>query len=84
MCVCIMYSLIVPLGMYTLPDEVRTRQEGSKSLDGSPGVPARRPFSLLIVGLRGGTSGGRGTPSSKQPAQADTRTHYIYTYINIH
>lgn len=67
--------LIVPLGMYTLPEDVLTRQDGSKSPEGSPGVippppPApMRPFSRFIVGFRGGTSGGRGTvPSNKQPA----------------
>lgn len=28
---------------------------------------ARRPFNRFMVGFRGGTSGGRGAPSSRQP-----------------
>lgn len=58
-----------PLGMYTLPDGVRTRHDGSKSTPSSVGLPVTRPFIRLIVGLRGGTSGGAegGTPSRRQP-----------------
>lgn len=57
-----------PLGMYTLPDGVRTRHDGSKSTPSSVGLPVTRPFIRLIVGLRGGTSGGAegGTPSRRQ------------------
>lgn len=55
--------------MYTLPDGVRTRHDGSKSTPSSVGLPVTRPFIRLIVGLRGGTSGGAegGTPSRRQP-----------------
>lgn len=56
--------------MYTFPDGVLTRQEGSKSWgDSAGGADASLPFKRLIVGLRGGTSGGRGTPSSRQPVK---------------
>lgn len=61
--------LSVPVGIYTFPDGVLTRHEGSKSCEGSTGgAVGRRPFSLFIVGFLGGTSGGRGALSSKQPA----------------
>lgn len=61
--------LRVPVGIYTFPDGVRTRHEGSKSCEGSrEGAVGRRPFSLFIVGFLGGTSGGRGALSSKEPA----------------
>lgn len=77
-----------PLGMYTLPDGVRTRHDGSKSTPSSVGLPVTRPFIRLIVGLRGGTSGGAegGTPSRRQLsdyactlilARRSTRKHLI-------
>jgi len=52
-----------------LPDGVRTKQDGSKST--SLGLlTVKRPFCMrLIVGLRGGTSGGAVgvTPSRRKP-----------------
>lgn len=62
-------SLKFPLGMYTLPDGVLTKHDGSKSTPKSDGLPVTRPFIRFIVGLRGGTSGGPegGTPSRRQP-----------------
>lgn len=36
---------------------------------------ARRPLSLFIVGLRGGTSGGRGVPSNKQPEKTNFQSN---------
>lgn len=58
----------MPLGIYTLPEGVRTRHDGSKSCSVSEGgTDPKRPFKRFIVGFLGGTSGGRGTPSSKQP-----------------
>lgn len=62
------YSLKLPLGMYTLPDGVRTKHEGSKSSFGL--ATTKRPlFMRLIVGFLGGTSGGAegGTPSRRKP-----------------
>lgn len=55
--------------MYTFPDGVRTKQDGSKSTPKSVGLPVTRPFIRFIVGFRGGTSGGAegGTPSRRQP-----------------
>lgn len=61
------YLLKVLLGMYTFPDGVRTRQEGSKSSFGAEGCAAKRPLCLLIVGFLGGTSGGREALSRRQP-----------------
>lgn len=52
--------------MYTFPEGVRTRHEGSKSMSRSLTIPWTRPFIRLIVGFRGGTSGAPG-PSIKQP-----------------
>lgn len=71
------YSLRFPLGMYTLPDGVRTKHDGSKSTPKSFGLLATAPaikralFMRLIVGLRGGTSGGAVgvTPSRRKPAK---------------
>lgn len=64
------YLLKVPVGIYTFPDGVLTRHEGSKSCEGSTGgAVGKRPFNLFIVGFLGGTSGGRGALSSKQPAK---------------
>lgn len=59
------------LGMYTFPDGVLTKQDGSKSTPKSDGLPVTRPFIRLIVGFRGGTSGGADepTPSRRQPAK---------------
>lgn len=68
-----MNLLIVPLGIYTFPEGVLTKQEGSKSCEGSDGgTGAKRPFRRLIVGFLGGTSGGRGTLSSRQPGKEST------------
>lgn len=57
--------------MYTLPEGVRTRHEGSKSTPKSFGFAAtKRPlFMRLIVGFLGGTSGGAEgvTPSRRKP-----------------
>lgn len=55
--------------MYTFPDGVLTKQDGSKSTPKSDGLPVTRPFIRLIVGFRGGTSGGADepTPSRRQP-----------------
>ena len=55
--------------MYTFPDGVRTKHDGSKSTPNS-GLPVTRPFIRFIVGFRGGTSGGAdaATPSRRQPA----------------
>lgn len=62
------YLLKVPVGMYTFPDGVLTRHEGSKSCaESTGGAVGRRPFNLFIVGFLGGTSGGRGALSNKQP-----------------
>lgn len=59
--------------MYTLPDGVRTKQDGSKSTPSSAGLPVTRPLWCMrfIVGFRGGTSGGAegGTPSRRQPGR---------------
>lgn len=65
------YLLIFPLGIYTFPDGVLTRHDGSKSTPSSDGLPVTRPFIRLIVGLRGGTSGGAVgiAPSSKHPGK---------------
>lgn len=83
MCCCgeggIVYSLRFPLGMYTLPDGVRTKHDGSKSTPKSFGLLATAPaikralFMRLIVGLRGGTSGGAVgvTPSRRKPAKRE-------------
>ncbi len=64
------YLLRFPLGIYTLPDGVLTKHDGSKSTSKSLlGLPVTRPFIRFIVGFRGGTSGGAdGTPSRRQPA----------------
>lgn len=59
--------------MYTFPDGVRTRQEGSKSSLGAEGCVAKRPLSRLIVGFRGGTSGGRDALSNRQPENKRNR-----------
>lgn len=75
----IVYSLRFPLGMYTLPDGVRTKHDGSKSTPKSFGLLATAPaikralFMRLIVGLRGGTSGGAVgvTPSRRKPAKRE-------------
>lgn len=63
------HLLIFPLGIYTFPDGVLTKQEGSKSTPNSVGFPVTRPFIRFIVGLRGGTSGGAEgkAPSRRQP-----------------
>lgn len=55
--------------MYTFPDGVRTKHDGSKSTPKSDGLPVTRPFIRFIVGFRGGTSGGAdaATPSRRQP-----------------
>lgn len=57
--------------MYTLPEGVRTKHEGSKSTPKSLGFAAtKRPlFMRLIVGFLGGTSGGAEgvTPSRRKP-----------------
>lgn len=69
-CVCVeRHLLIFPLGIYTFPDGVLTKQEGSKSTPNSVGFPVTRPFIRFIVGLRGGTSGGAEgkAPSRRQP-----------------
>lgn len=57
----------VPEGMYTLPEGVLTRHDGSKSASLSfwPIRPPARPFKRLIEGFLGGTSGG--ALSSKHP-----------------
>jgi hypothetical protein len=59
-----------PVGMYTFPDGVLTRYDGSKSPSRSGGFPiipvATRPFSRFIEGFRGGTSGG--ALSNSEPA----------------
>lgn len=63
-----MYSLKFPLGIYTFPDGVLTKHDGSKSTPKSVGLPVTRPFIRFIVGFLGGTSGGaEGTPSRRQP-----------------
>lgn len=57
--------------MYTFPDGVRTKHDGSKSTPKSDGLPVTRPFiRFIVVGFRGGTSGGAdaATPSRRQPA----------------
>lgn len=55
--------------MYTFPDGVRTRQDGSKScVKSAGGADANLPLRRLIVGFLGGTSGGRGALSRRQPA----------------
>lgn len=65
------HLLIFPLGIYTFPDGVLTKQEGSKSTPNSVGFPVTRPFIRFIVGLRGGTSGGAEgkAPSRRQPVK---------------
>lgn len=82
--------------MYTLPDGVRTRHDGSKSTPKSFGLLATPPaikralFMRLIVGLRGGTSGGAVgvTPSRRKPAKNGKKNICLisretnkYTYI---
>lgn len=59
--------------MYTFPDGVRTKHDGSKSTPKSDGLPVTRPFMRFIVGFRGGTSGGAdaATPSRRQPARKE-------------
>lgn len=61
--------LKLPLGMYTLPDGVVTKHDGSKSTPKSFGLPVTRPFIRFIVGFLGGTSGGADgvAPSRRQP-----------------
>lgn len=62
--------------MYTFPDGVRTRHEGSKSMSRSLASPGIRPFIRLIVGFRGGTSGAAkefGGPSSIQPGNGQKK-----------
>lgn len=69
------HLLIVPLGIYTFPEGVLTKHDGSKSCDGSEGgIGAKRPLNRLIVGFLGGTSGGRGTFSSRQPGNEKEST----------
>lgn len=67
--------------MYTFPDGVRTKHDGSKSTPKSDGLPVTRPFIRFIVGFRGGTSGGAdaATPSRRQPKmiKQDTNKHTI-------
>lgn len=69
------HLLIFPLGIYTFPDGVLTKQEGSKSTPNSVGFPVTRPFIRFIVGLRGGTSGGAEgkAPSRRQPVKCRNR-----------
>lgn len=62
-----MYLLRVFEGIYTFPEGVLTRQEGSKSSFGAEGWMVKRPLCRLMVGLRGGTSGGREALSNEQP-----------------
>lgn len=73
------YLLRFPLGMYTFPDGVLTKQDGSKSTSKSLlGLPVTRPFIRFIVGFRGGTSGGAdGTPSRRQPVMIKKFKHEL-------
>lgn len=67
--------------MYTFPDGVRTKHDGSKSTPKSDGLPVTRPFIRFIVGFRGGTSGGdAATPSRRQPANCRLK---LYARIKI-
>lgn len=67
--------------MYTLPDGVRTKHEGSKSTPKSFGLAAtKRPlFMRLIVGFLGGTSGGAEgvTPSRRKPRRQNKKYKLI-------
>lgn len=70
------YSLKFPLGIYTLPDGVLTKHDGSKSTPKSFGLPAKRPlFIRFIVGFLGGTSGGAVgvTPSRREPENREIK-----------
>lgn len=71
-----------------MPDGVRTRHDGSKSTPKSFGLLATPPaikralFMRLIVGLRGGTSGGAVgvTPSRRKPAKTRKEKNEKYMF----